>query len=123
MYHVALRHVTLTDLSLSAADCYVTVPPRYHPPPAEIKDGFSMSAWLQVGRDVDGYVLSKTSADGARQFYALKISTAISFTAGARTVTVELRYSLPKNAVRFFFSILDTVALFFRPRVIRVPPG
>lgn len=45
----------------------------YQPQISEIETGFSVSAWLQPELDVDGFVLAKTSNDGATYFYTLKL--------------------------------------------------
>ncbi|KAK2144319.1 hypothetical protein LSH36_768g01003 [Paralvinella palmiformis] len=55
--------------------CYVTVASHYHPSYTAIEDGFSLSAWIQPQANMDGYVIAKTSPDGATYYYAFRLST------------------------------------------------
>lgn len=57
---------------------YVTVPAPAQPLPADIMNGFSLSAWVQPQPNTNGYILAKTSADGLKHFYSLKLLTSTS---------------------------------------------
>ena len=77
--------------------CYVDVPSLYHMRSSEIRDGFSVSAWVRPQPNVDGYILAKTSADGSRHYYALKIRTVDMD--DFYSATIEFRYSAINNPV------------------------
>ena len=52
---------------------YINVRKEYQPTKEDIADGFSLSAWVQVFGDTEGYILAKTNPDGSRHFYTLKL--------------------------------------------------
>ena len=78
------------------AGSYLTIPATSQPPASITRSGLSISAWIQasLGDAADGgFLLAKTSLDGQRHYYALKITSDFSST------TVEFRYSVPDNMV------------------------
>ena len=82
---------------MNVAGCYVNVSSEYHMKSAEVRDGFSLGAWVRPEPNVDGYILAKTSADGTRHYYALKIMTVD--TENFHSATIEFRYSATNNPV------------------------
>ncbi|XP_048257204.1 adhesion G-protein coupled receptor V1-like isoform X2 [Haliotis rufescens] len=74
------RRGTGTDVLLfsGGTGSYVTVPAAAQPLPADIMNGFSLSAWVQPQPNTNGYILAKTSADGLKHFYSLKLLTSTS---------------------------------------------
>ncbi|XP_035665839.1 adhesion G-protein coupled receptor V1-like [Branchiostoma floridae] len=70
---------------------YLQVSNEYHPTRAEIRSGFTMSTWVQPDPDTDGMVISKTSPDGEKHYYSLKLRTTVNDTA------LWFRYSVPGN--------------------------
>lgn len=71
----------------------MVVRPDYQPAASDIMDGFSVSAWFQTISHSEGYILAKTSGDGSRHFYALKMKTNSS---GAE---LEFRYTTLEDQV------------------------
>ncbi|XP_066273052.1 adhesion G-protein coupled receptor V1-like isoform X1 [Branchiostoma lanceolatum] len=70
---------------------YLQVSEEYHPTEAEIRSGFTMSTWVRPDSDTDGMVISKTSPDGEKHYYSLKLRTTVNDTA------LWFRYSVPGN--------------------------
>ncbi|XP_061172919.1 adhesion G-protein coupled receptor V1-like [Saccostrea echinata] len=60
-------HLTGTE------DNYLTVLPQYQPKPSELESGFSISAWVQPVTTGSYYIVAKTTNDGIRLFYTLKL--------------------------------------------------
>ena len=73
------------------------VPAESQMPSDTIEDGFSISAWVLPEPSTDGYVLAKTSSDGLRHYYALRLATSDTST------RIEFRYSVKTNQVRRVF--------------------
>ncbi|KAJ8304142.1 hypothetical protein KUTeg_017725 [Tegillarca granosa] len=67
-----LFNIVLKEVS----DQFVTVPQINHPPENDIQDGFTLSAWVQpFSSSVNGYIVAKTTNDGSRYLYTLKLIT------------------------------------------------
>ena len=60
--------------------------------------------------NVDGYILAKTTANGSRHNYALKITTVDM--EDFYSATIEFRYSAADNPVRWFDIIINSKAKF-----------
>ncbi|XP_077988560.1 adhesion G-protein coupled receptor V1-like [Glandiceps talaboti] len=58
-----------------STDAYLTVAPEYHPDPAQINTGFTISAWVQPTADCDGFILAKTTEDGYKVNYGIRLRT------------------------------------------------
>jgi hypothetical protein len=56
-------------------DSYLTVSADRQPPPSDLKNGYTISAWLQPFADLNSYIVAKTTNDGSRFFYTLKVTT------------------------------------------------
>ena len=82
---------------------YLTVPPAYQTSRANIESGFSISAWLQTAPNTNGFVLAKTTADGNRHYYAVKVVT------NSLTTALEFRYTVATDMV---CTILIALSLF-----------
>ncbi|XP_060082724.1 adhesion G-protein coupled receptor V1-like [Ylistrum balloti] len=59
-----------------AVNNYLSVPTLQQPTAAEISAGFVISVWLLPFSSINSYILAKTTADGTRFFYALRVVTA-----------------------------------------------
>lgn len=77
--------------------CYVTVPAEYQPTPSDIMDGFSLSAWFQAAPNTDSYLLAKTSPDGTRTYYSVKLRIVSGQTFSS--AFIEFEYSVATNPV------------------------
>ncbi|OWF54008.1 G-protein coupled receptor 98 [Mizuhopecten yessoensis] len=71
------RNGTGTDVIYltGAVNNYLSVPTEQQPTAAEISKGFGISAWLQPFSSINSYILAKTTADGSRFFYTLRVVT------------------------------------------------
>ena len=85
------------------ADCIVTVPSQALPSPADIADGFALSAWIRPTLNPGTpYILAKTTPSldggGGRVLYALRIQRRETFS--GYTTRLQMVYSTDQSPVR-----------------------
>ena len=54
-------------------DNFLTVSPENQPPSSTLRAGFSISAWVQPVTQGSYFIVAKTTSDGSRFFYTLKL--------------------------------------------------
>ncbi|XP_069137444.1 adhesion G-protein coupled receptor V1-like isoform X2 [Argopecten irradians] len=87
-----------------AVNNYLSVPTLQQPTAAEISAGFAISVWLQPFSSINSYILAKTTTDGNRFFYALRVVTSqggtifrFGFSITGKTTNQEVSVTSPKS--------------------------
>ena len=84
----------------TVADCILKVPDQALPTPADIADGFALSAWIRpVLKPGTAYILAKTSEEEGSVLYSLRIHRRESV--GGYTTRLQLVYSTDQSQVRY----------------------